>query len=409
MPIFHFKGRNQQGNLVEGERESNSADTLASQLFGEGIIPINIAPSKKSSLASESLEDKLGLNKVKNEDLILFCNQMYSLYKAGIPITTAITRIAETTTNTRFAKTLKGITQHLSSGQSLGKAMQRYPTVFPNLVVRLIEVGEESAQLDEAFKQIADYLYLQESTVKQVKTVLRYPMTVLVAISAAIIIINLFVIPSFAKLYESFHATLPLPTRILIGTSTFMVHYWFLLLLIFIGAIFMLRSYLNTKAGAYAWSHLQLRLPIVGDILLNVILARFSRTLAIIIKSGIPISDGLTLVANAVNNAYAQQCIVSIKDAIEHGSTLTSAAANTKLFSPLVLQMLAVGEETGSIDSLLMQVSTFYEEKISYSVKTLSAKIEPILLIAIAGMVLVLALGVFLPMWSMAKFAQGGG
>ncbi|MDB6096903.1 MAG: biosis protein MshG, partial [Francisellaceae bacterium] len=232
------------------------------------------------------------------------------------------------------------------------------------------------------------------------------PMTVLIVIVIAVIIINIVVIPAFASFFKQFGATLPLPTRILMATSNFMLHYWFILLAIVIASISSWIMYLNTSEGRFFWDKWKLKLPIVGSIFFRSLLARFSRSFALSIQTGVPLMESIGLIAKATDNSYVSEKIINMRQNIERGESLTQAAVNSKMFNPLVLQMLTIGEETGEIDRLLDDVAKFYEDEVDYEVKRIGAAIEPILISVIAILVLILALGVFLPMWDISKAAM---
>lgn len=234
---------------------------------------------------------------------------------------------------------------------------------------------------------------------------MRYPSFVLIAIVAAMVVINLVVIPAFAKVYAGFHAELPLLTQILIGMSNFMVRFWPLLLAATVGAAFGLRMYIQSPNGKYKWDKFKLRIPVVGEIVKKATLARFMRSLALAAKSGVPIVQGLSVVAKVVDNDYIAQRIEQMRDGVERGETILRTASAAGVFTPVVLQMIAVGEETGAMDELLEEIAGMYDQDVEYQVKNLSAQIEPFLIIAIGGMVLVLALGVFLPIWDLGQVA----
>jgi MSHA biogenesis protein MshG len=400
MPQFDFQGRDKLGQLIQGKREGDSAEYIANMLINEGIFPVRIIPSKEPAGIKIQLNTLLpSLYKVSTADLIMFNRQMASLYKAGIPLPTALTRLAEIHRSAAFAAALKGITHLLTSGKTLASAMQNYPKIFSPFIINLIRIGEESAQLDVAFKQAADYLSLQESNLRRIKTVFRYPLLVIASIIVAVIIINLFIMPAFAKMYGNLHIQLPLPTRILLFTSNFIKNYWYYLLAYLMIMAASIYAYIKTPAGQFLWAKYQFHIPIIGNIFARILLARIISTLAITIRGGIPLVEGINLIANTTSNSYLRQRLQIMRSALEQGETLTKAANLANLFNPLILQMLAVGEETGRMDDLLLQVSNFYEQEVDYDIQTLAARLEPILLFAVAGMVLLLALGVFLPMW----------
>ena len=281
-------------------------------------------------------------------------------------------------------------------------------TVFTTLFISMVSVGENTGQLDQAFRQLAGYLELERETRKRIKQATRYPLFVLIAMSVALVVINLLVIPAFAKVFEQFHADLPWPTRVLIGTSQFFQDFWWLLLLLAGGSLYAFFKWIETDAGALKWDATKLRLPIVGGIFERIALARFTRTFAMMYKAGVPLLQTLSINSASVGNRHIGQAILGMREGVERGEALTRTASSSGLFTPLVLQMMAVGEETGALDDLFVEVADFYEQEVDYDLKQLASAIEPILIVAMGIMVLILALGVFLPMWELASVAKGG-
>jgi len=409
MATFNYRGRIADKQSVEGTIESASMDEAILQLMGKGITLVDIYPAAQKNVLKALLNMRIERQHVKLQELIIFCRQMYTLVKAGISIVVAIRRLGEISRNTLFIETLQGIEKGLLAGQSLAVCLRHYPNVFTPLFMELVQVGEESGHLEDSFQQVGNYLQLEFDTIRRVKSTVRYPLMVIFAISAAIFIVNIFVVPNFAKLYGSFHTQLPMITKVLIGFSGFMVADWLYIIIGIILTVLFIRSYLSTINGKLAWDRYQLRLPIVGGILERIMLSRFARTLAIVFRAGISLDRGIRLLSGAVGNMYAKERILVMQTKIENGEKLSQAAAETGMFSPLVLQMIAVGEETGAMDVMLDQVAGFYESEVDYDLDSLSAKIEPILLLVVAGMVLFLALAVFLPLWDIYQFAQPQG
>jgi MSHA biogenesis protein MshG len=272
----------------------------------------------------------------------------------------------------------------------------------------MVQVGETTGSLPEAFLQLSVYLDREKDTQGRIKQALRYPTIVLVAIVLALGIINLFVIPAFAKVFTSFKAELPWATQVLVSTSNFTLSYWYVILAAAVAAAVGVRAFIDTPRGRYRWHHWQLKIPLIGPILYGAMLGRFARSLAVTLKAGVPLVQGMTVVSRAVDNDYIGARILEMRDGIERGETITRTAATTGLFPPMVLQMLAVGEETGAVDDLLVEVAEYYEREVDYLLKNLSSAIEPILIVVIGVMVLILALGVFLPMWDLSRAARGG-
>jgi MSHA biogenesis protein MshG len=410
MASFKYIGRNNGGSQVKGTIEANNTSAVAEQLLRKNITPISISASAKAetqSLASKDVSEIFGFNNVSLDELIIFSRQMYALMRSGVPILRAINGMADASTSTSLKKALLEIGSQLEGGYTLSSALNQHPKIFGSLFVSLIHVGENTGQLEDSFLKLTSYLEREQATRKRIKTALRYPTMVLIALSAALVILNIFVIPTFANMFSKLGAELPLATRFLITSSNFFLNYWPYMLITCIAAFFALRQSLQTEKGRFVWDKRKIKLPIIGSIIERSILARFSHSFGIILKSGIPMTTGLTLVADAVDNSYMRDKIIAMRLAIESGESLLRASVASTLFTPLVLQMVAVGEETGRVDELLKEVGDYYEREVDYDLSTLTARIEPLLLVVVAAMVLVLALGIFTPMWDMASAMQG--
>ncbi|MHB8743354.1 MAG: type II secretion system F family protein [Sulfuricaulis sp.] len=407
MPLFQYKGRNQRGEAVRGHLDAASPDAVATQLLNSGVIPIDIVIAKAREDVFGALRARLAANaKISLTDLTLFSRQMYTLLKAGVPIMQCLRGLRESTQNPALAKVIAGVSDSLDTGLDLNTAMRRYPRVFSTLYVNLIQVGETTGSLQEVFLQLAVYLEREKQTRDQIKQATRYPMFVVVAIFIAIFIINMFVIPTFAKVYAGFKVELPLPTKILIASSKFTVTYWPVMLLGLIAAIFITRSYLRTPAGRYRWHKMKLNIPVIGNVIYKATLGRFSRALAVMMKSGVPLVQGMTVISRAVDNDYISDRIVQMRDGVERGETIARTAAATGMFPSLVIQMIAVGEDSGAVDELMFTVADYYEREVEYDIRNLSTALQPILIVFLAVMVFILALGVFLPMWDLVEVAR---
>ena len=407
MPAFAYRGRNARGDLISGVVEAGSIDAVASQLLNSSITPVDIREQAQQQGELAEVWEKLTARRPNITDLILFSRQMYSLMRAGVPIIRSMKGIMEATKNRILVAAVRDMQQDLESGRELSSALARHPEIFPPLYISMVRVGENTGNLDESFLRIAQYLELEKDTRERIKSALRYPGMVIIAMAIAITIINMFVIPAFAQIFERAHAALPLPTRFLIATSGFFVNQWPVLLVGTVGAVVAARYYVATDAGMYRWGKYKTRLPLVGDIILRATLARFARSFSMSLSAGVPLVQALTVTARAVDNEYIGEHVLNMRNGIERGESLTRTAAATGMFTPLVLQMLSVGEETGQVDEMLEEVAGFYEREVDYDVKNLSATIEPVMIVLMGGLVLVLALGVFLPMWDMAAAGMG--
>jgi len=410
MASFKYIGRNNNGSQVKGTMEGGNTSAVAEQLLRKNITPVSISVLTKSSdesLASKDVSEIFGFNNVTLDELIIFSRQMYALMRSGVPILRAINGMADASNSITLKKALVDIGSQLEGGYTLSSALNQHPKIFGSLFVSLIHVGENTGQLEESFLKLTTYLEREQATRKRIKTALRYPSMVLIALASALVILNIFVIPTFANMFSKLGADLPLATKFLITSSNFFLNYWPYMLVACVAAYFAMKQSLKTEKGRYQWDKRKIKIPIIGSIIERSILARFSHSFGIILKSGIPMTTGLTLVADAVDNSFMQEKIIAMRLAIESGESLLRSAIASTLFTPLVLQMIAVGEETGRVDELLKEVGDYYEREVDYDLSTLTARIEPILLVCVAAMVLVLALGIFTPMWDMASAMQG--
>ena len=407
MAFFRYKARSSRGDLIQGTIESGSIDAVASQLINSGITPIDIAETKQQTGGGVDIGKWLAYGRPPGlQDLILFSRQMYTLMKAGVPMVRSITGLIQSTRNLKLVSTLRDMLAHIESGQELSVALARHPDIFTTLFVSMVRVGENTGRLDESFQQISLYMEREKETRERIKAALRYPIFVIVAIAIALAIINIFVIPVFAQLFEKANVPLPWQTRLLMNISGFFVAWWPVLLAALAGSIIGFTQYTKTDAGLYQWDKLKLKLPLAGDIIKRATLARFSRAFAMALSAGVPLIQALTVVSRAVDNEFIADNILGMRNGIERGDSITRTATITGMFTPLVLQMLVVGEETGSVDDMLLEVAEYYEREVDYDIKNLSSAIEPILIVAIGIMVLILALGVFLPMWDMATVVR---
>lgn len=402
MRAFEYKARNRRGEALTGTLEGESPEAIAEQLFRSNLTPINIVPVERRGASSEI---KLGWFKprVTLDELVLLCRQLYTLQKAGVPILRSLGSLIDTTRNPTLAAALKGVSDDIQSGRELHMALARYPEIFSPLFISLIKVGESTGRLDETFLQLAGYLELEKETRNRIKSATRYPLTVILAIVVAMVIINIWVIPAFADAFARFDAELPFATRILLGVSSFTLNWWPYLLVGTLAGLLGLRFWIMSEGGGYIWSRMILHTPLIGPILKKAILGRFSRSLALAMRSGVPLVQALTVIAGVVNNAYVAERILSMRDGIESGDSIARTAAATGMFTSMVLQMIAIGEETGSVDDLLLETAEHYEREVKYDLARLSDAIEPVIIVIIGGMVLVLALGVFLPMWDLSS------
>ena len=410
MARFSYTGRQRDGSLTQGVVDASDEASAAKMLSARSIIPIQIESGQTAENSSEKVESVNFLTpKVRLDDLVIFARQMYSLTRAGIPILRSVAGLADTTTSVRMRVALRDVIEQLERGRNLSSAMNQHPKVFSQLFISVVHVGENTGQLDLAFLQLAEYLEREQETRKQIKQATRYPTFVIFALAIALVVMNIFVIPVFAGMFSKFDAELPGMTRFLMSMSDFFITKWHYMLLTILGVVIVVYRYLQTSAGRLKWDRLKLKIPVVGSIIERSLLGRFSRSFAMMLKAGVPLTTALNLVSDAVSNAFMASKVVEMRRSIERGENLTRVANASGLFTPLVMQMISVGEETGRVDELLGETASYYEREVDYDLKSLTSKIEPILIVIVAGMVLVLALGIFTPMWDMMSAIRGGG
>jgi len=406
MPYLAYKGRNARRELVRGKLESADSGAVADQLLNTGITPIDInAAGEPVSQEVAKWLSSLAADKLRTVDLLLFSRQMYTLLKAGVPILRSLSGLQESVQNRTLIAALQDIRESLDSGRELSLSLNRHPKIFSPFYISMVRVGEITGTLEEVFLRLFHYLEFESEMRGRIQSALRYPMFVIITMAVALVVINIFVIPAFASIYKGFKTELPIITKLLIGFSDFMVHSWPLLLVILVTAVIGARAYLRTSDGKFQWDKLKLRLPIAGPIMLKGTLARFARSFALAIKSGIPVVEALNAVALVVDNDFIAQRIDHMRDSVGRGESILRAAITAGVFTPVVQQMIAVGEETGELDDLMQEVAELYEREVEYEVRTLSEQIEPILIIALGAMVLILALAVFLPIWDLGRTA----
>ena len=409
MPVFNYTGRSRQGESSSGIMEGETREAVAAKLFASGVTPIEIkVVVAKQQADASSLLRKLGFNKPSTADVVMFTRQMYTITRSGIPLLRGMKGLIASTHNAALREALEDILTNLEGGRDLAGCFARHPSIFPTLYISLIRVGEETGTLEASFQRLADYLKQDQDMRERVKSAMRYPVIVMMAISVALGVMTVFVIPKFAPLFRALGDNIPMPTRIIMGVSSFTQNYWYIIIGAICATIFLVRRHIATEQGRMQWDTLKLKLPAIGKLTHEAILARITRSLAIALNAGMPVIQTLNVIAKSAGNEYMAQRVQQVRTAVERGDPLSRGAASVGVFTPLVLQMMAVGEETGDLPKLLDEVAEFYEREVDYALKNLSEAIEPILIVMVGGMVLVLALGIFLPMWEMIAKVGGG-
>ena len=407
---FSYRGRGSDGQLVEGTVQAASRSAVLKQIKQQNIIDTNIEEGKSKTITKGS-GAKSGLSldvsqlfkkrKVDTDEMIMFSRQMYALTRSGIPLIRAINGLADATRSPVLGEVLHEITRSLTQGTTLSNAFRAHPKIFGDLFIAMIRMGETTGRLDSAFKQLIDHLELEKDTKKKITAATRYPMIVTIFIFIALFIINIFVVPQFSNIFSKLGADLPLPTILLIATSNFMLKFWWLILGIIVVSVGYFIHWKKTPEGHLKWDKFILKVPILGGVFERVALGRFARPFAMMLEAGVPLLQALSVTSRTVGNEHIGKGIEGMLYGIERGESLLTTASSSGMFNSLILQMIAVGEETGNVSDLLVDIADFYDQEVEYDLKRMAESLEPILLIFMGGMVLVLALGVFLPMWEL--------
>ena len=409
MATYRYRGRSARGELITGRLEGESIEAVAGRILNLGITPIEIAPDLIEHISLQQVLQRMGAARPSTTDLTLFSRQMYSITKAGLPLLRGLRGLAQSTHNPMLRDALHDVLHGLESGRDLASSLGRHPDIFPPLFLSMVRVGESTGTLDNAFLRLTEYLSQDQDVQDRVKAAIRYPIIVLCVIGIAIAVITVFVIPNFAPLFKVLGNDVPWPTRVIMGTSSFVRGHGLALLALIALGIVALRRWIATPEGRYAWDRYRLRVPVIGALLHQSVLSRVTRSLSIAIAAGLPMIQALTLLSRSAGNEFLARRLLMIRNGVERGDSLGRAATAAGVFPPLVLQMIQVGEETGELTNLLDEVSGFYQREVDYRLRNLTSMIEPLLIVAVGGIVLILALGVFLPMWNMiAKVGHVG-
>ncbi|OGC07602.1 hypothetical protein A2526_00515 [candidate division WOR-1 bacterium RIFOXYD2_FULL_36_8] len=405
MAKFTYKAKDQHGITITGEMESSSSDAVASRLKVMKCTPILI--SKEEALFSDLLEKYFsGFQKVKLDELIVFVRQLSSILAAGVPLLESLDAVYEQVQSPRFKKIILDMRHNIEGGASFSDALSNYSKVFGPIFISMVKSGERAGILGEVLERLANLLEKDFENMQKIKSAMRYPIIVLFALGIAFVVVITFVIPQFSKLYSSFKTELPLPTRILLGINYVIVNYWLFIILGLIGFVVLIKKILDTDQGRLLWDKIVLSLPIFGQLINKLILARFSRMLAAMLKSGIPIVEALNISKDTIENRILSDVVIKVKEEVVQGGGLTDPIKNAKVFPPLVVQMVAIGEKSGSLEQMLSKVADYFDRDSDYTIRNLTPLIEPLLILMLAFLVVLLALGVFLPMWDMVKLVQ---
>jgi len=398
MPNYRYKGRDKFSKPVNGVMAGENENAVALKLTQLGFIPISITESQESGPVAKFFSPAI---RIKFSDLNMFTRQLAVLQKAGLPILLSLGALREQSQNKIFRAVIARISRDLESGTSLSGALERYPRVFNPLYINMIASGEASGELAQVLERLAVLNEHDETIRLRIKSALRYPMIVVAALITGFIILTTLVVPRYAKLYAQHTTVLPLPTQVLLGINYAVTKLWWLLIMAGSAAYFLFKRYIRTKTGRITWDSFKLKAPVFGPLLLKLSISRWTRVTGTLLRSGIPILKILEISADSTGNQVLSQAIINIKNNVTEGKGMSEPMKVSGLFPPIVTQMVAVGEETGKLDDLLIHVSNYYAEQAGYTIDNLTALIEPILIFILGLGVLFMALGIFLPMWNL--------
>jgi len=401
--VFSYKARDQKGNAISGTLESSTIALAGAHLDSLGYIPIAVKEQPTSSLLN--LADFFARS-IPPEDIIFFTFQISTLIGAGVPLLESLKTISQQMKNEQFKKILEQACRDIEGGSSLSESFVKHPKLFPEVYVHMIRAGEAAGKLEEIFSHIAAMAEHEAETREKIKTAVRYPKMVFGALGLAFMIVTVFVVPQFVRIFSQFKVALPLPTRMLIGLNTLVQGYWMYVLAVIAGLIIAVIFYIRTLQGRHLWDTMKIKVPIIGPLFLKASLSRFTSILGLLNQSGLPIIDNLQITAKTIGNVIIGEAIDAIRESVYRGTGLAEPMKKNRLFTPLVIQMVAVGETSGMLDETLPKVAKFYDMEVENETKKLATYIEPLLTVVLGAVVLFFALAIFLPMWDMTKFAR---
>lgn len=399
---FHYTAVSKEGKTITGISDASSKEALVATLTKQHLRPVVI----KTDSARFSLKGR-GKNKhVRLKDLVVFTRQLSTMVSAGVPLVRSLSTLQSQTESKYFRGVLANISKDIEGGMALGDAFAKYPNVFSDVYVNMVKAGEAGGILDEILKRLAGQVELDASIRKKIKSAMTYPMVILSITVVAFFGIMFFVIPKISKILNDLggpNAKLPIYTRAMLSISSFMQHYAIFIFIVLFGVIFLLRRYIRTDSGKYQFHALMLRIPILRGIIIKVAIARFARTFASLMSAGVTVLDALEVTGGAIGNKVIEAELREAAKEVKNGKQLSEPLTNSKNFPPIVAQMLAVGEETGQVDTILIKVADFYEEEVAAVIDALSSIIEPLMIIVLGSLVGLIAASVMGPIASLSK------
>jgi type IV pilus assembly protein PilC len=399
---YQYKVRDRSGNLVTGTLIADNERLVLERLREMGFVPIEVGKEKKGL----NLEINIRPAKIKLKEVAIFSRQFATMVNSGLPILRALSILSDQVSNKELARILTAVRNDVEQGASLSAAMAKFPKAFNDLYIAMVKSGETGGMLDDVLLRLSDVLEREVHLRQKIKSAMTYPVAVVALVVLIMSAMLLFVVPQFKSIYSQLGGTLPLPTRVLLMASDAMKKYWYIVILGAFGARFFFRRYKKTPAGRATLDGLKLRIPIFGTLFHKTALSRFSSTAGMLMKSGVPILQALDIVADTVNNRVMSKAVVDVQSSVRSGESIAKPLAKHPVFPPMVVQMLAVGEETGQVDVMLEKVAKFYDQEVEASVDALTSLIEPLLIAVIGGCVGAAVIALYMPMFNIIKLIQ---
>jgi type IV pilus assembly protein PilC len=399
---YQYKVRDRSGNLVSGTLVADNERLVLDRLREMGYTPLEVGKEKKGL----NLEINIRPAKVKLKELSVFSRQFATMVNSGLPILRGLAILAEQTDSKELARVLEAVRNDVEQGASLSAAMQKHPKVFNDLYIAMIRSGETGGVLDDVLLRLASLLEREVHLRQKIKSAMTYPIAVVALVILIMSAMLLFVVPQFKNIYAQLGGTLPLPTRVLLMMSEAMKKYWYIFILAVVVGRFLFRRYKQTANGREVVDALKLRVPVFGSLFHKTALSRFSSTLGMLLRSGVPILQALDIVSDTVNNRVIAKAVADVQNSVREGESIAKPLSKHAIFPPMVVQMLAVGEETGQIDTMLDKVATFYDNEVEASVDALTSLIEPLLIAIIGGAVGAAVIALYMPMFNIIKLIQ---
>jgi type IV pilus assembly protein PilC len=397
---YAYKVRDRGGNLISGTLVADNEGLVLQRLREQGLTPLEVGKQGRS------LNIELTKKKVKLKELSVFSRQFATMVNSGLPILRALSILADQTNNAELAKTLSACRADIEQGSSLSAAMQKHPKVFNDLYVSMVKAGETGGSLDSVLLRLADMIENEVKLRGKIKSAMTYPIAVVALVTLIMSAMLLFVVPQFKSIYSQLGGSLPMPTRVLLAVSDLFKKFWFMFVAGAFLARFLFRRWKATPAGRESVDAFKLRVPVFGSLFHKTALARFAGTLSMLLRSGVPILQALDIVSDTVNNKVISKAVSDVQAAVREGESMAKPLSKHKVFPPMVVQMLAVGEETGQVDVMLEKVSTFYNQEVEASVDALTSLIEPLLIAIIGGAVGAAVIALYMPMFNIIKLIK---